>query len=237
MVNDYFLFSMCDLIETIDLSENAWKRGRASPRPADVERAWAELERIHRPLAGFCRACLRYNRPLPCCPRGLPLEAWWSKTRLLPGLGEIDLVADAVWTDTAILAWPALEDVLAREIDRRFARRRRIITHLDGPPEKREVHLCDSWRTSQYPVGRVLSCEIFELGADGPLQVLDQKGQTISRRTIERSGWGIHGGWVQIAPRGAGGGGAGGGKSKDEGGDEGTQTPAFDLEPPLSWTP
>lgn len=226
-----------DAIETIH-GQTASAADGWPPSVTAVADAWRVLERIDLPVAGLCRACQKLDLPLPRCRAGMDVGIWWDDTRKLP-TDKIDRIAESIWRGADIRAWPALEDAMSREIVRRSGRLRTEIVNCGGPDEKREVHLRDSRRTGNRRWGRVISCEMFEFGRGGRLEVRDHGGGTISPVTIARSGWEIHEGWVQVARRGTlgGGGGVGGQNKGNDDGDEGTPPPAVDLEPPQGWTP
>lgn len=180
-----------EVIGTIDLAEHAHVYGRAAPTSETVKAAWLTLEAISLPVAGYVRACLANDQSLPIRSGNTDVDEWWLAVQK-KAISSVTEVIAAIMTGVELKAWPALEDVMARDVDNGLRGAAARLTHLDGPAVRREVHIRDSRE-------RVIVPRVYELGPDGPL-VLPRDGGRISRVTVGRSAWVICDGWVGNAP-------------------------------------
>lgn len=181
-----------EAIGTLDLAEHGYQYGRATPSPDAVRTAWLTLEAISLPVAGYVRSCLASSQSLPTRPRNRDADEWWLAIQK-KAISSVTEVIAAIITGVELKAWPALEDVMARDVDNGLRGAAARLTHLDGPAARREVHIRDSR-------DRVIVPRLYERGPGGPLVLPHHGGGKISRVTVARSAWTICDGWVSNAP-------------------------------------
>jgi hypothetical protein len=189
---------MRDAVTTLDQFERAHVLGVARPSADEAVAAWLLLENLLLPLAGFLRACAYLGLSWPLCPRGADPDHWLTTT--LAQVGEqIVKVVTAIRAGASLRAWRAVENVMARDVQHSLRGCQPVVIYLGGPQARREVHVRDSLRSSEYPEGRVIITRLYEHGREGRLEIAEPGGGQLSRETVYRSGWTIHEGWIAIA--------------------------------------
>jgi hypothetical protein len=186
-----------DAVTTLDQFERAHVLGVARPSADKVADAWRLLENLLLPLAGFLRACTHLGLDWPLCPRGADPEQWLTAS--LERVGEqIVMVVTAIRAGVSLRAWRAVENVMARDVQHLLRGCQPVVVYPGGPEARREVHVLDSLRTSEYPEGRVIITRLYEHGPGGRLEIVELGGGQLSRETVHRSEWTIREGWIAI---------------------------------------